>query len=254
MFPSLFGLSEPAPERRLRVQSVATRRASLPCTIDVSRPRTRDNTTSTSLNAKPYSRTRWRQSDAGISKQTFTIEKPEVAENYYSCCASIDQHNRCRQDDLMLERKLRTQDWSFRVNTTVLGICIADALLLYLGEHGKKNHMLQRTFYKDLCVPPIENRYDSFQLRRRSSVEKTCKVFAERRSSGIGIHLTPTKKKRTNNGTITKFARQNTCRVCKKKKSTHSCSHCSEFGDDVWLCHTSAGRDCFMEHLAICHE
>ena len=44
VFSSLFGLSEPAPESRLRLQSVATRRASLPCTIDVSRPRTRDTT------------------------------------------------------------------------------------------------------------------------------------------------------------------------------------------------------------------
>ena len=44
MFPVLFGLSEPEPERRLILQSVATNRASLPCTIDVSRPRTRDTT------------------------------------------------------------------------------------------------------------------------------------------------------------------------------------------------------------------
>ena len=45
MFPFLFGLSELAPERRLHLQSVATRGASLPCTIDISRPRTRDTTT-----------------------------------------------------------------------------------------------------------------------------------------------------------------------------------------------------------------
>ena len=51
MFSSLFGLSEPAPERRLRLQSAATRRASLPCTIDVSRPRTRDTTGKTNENA-----------------------------------------------------------------------------------------------------------------------------------------------------------------------------------------------------------
>ena len=47
VFPSLFGSSEQAPERRLRLQSVATRRASLPCTVDVSRPRTRDTTRET---------------------------------------------------------------------------------------------------------------------------------------------------------------------------------------------------------------
>ena len=45
MFPCFFGLSERAPERRLRLKSVATRRASLPCTIDVSRPRTRNTIT-----------------------------------------------------------------------------------------------------------------------------------------------------------------------------------------------------------------
>ena len=54
---------------------------------------------------------------------------------------------------------------------------------------------------------------------------------------------------------VTKHARQNNYRVCKTKKTTHVCSVCSELkGEDVWICHTSAARDCFMEHLAHCHD
>jgi hypothetical protein len=42
-----------------------------------------------------------------------------------------DRHNRCRQDDLMLERKYQTQDWSIRVNHSLLGIVSVDSWLLY---------------------------------------------------------------------------------------------------------------------------
>jgi hypothetical protein len=34
------------------------------------------------------------------------IPQPKAAEIYYDTASSIDQHNRCRQDDLPIERKL----------------------------------------------------------------------------------------------------------------------------------------------------
>ena len=45
---------------------------------------------------------------------------------YYSACAMVDRHNICRQDDLDLEKKVGTQEWSKRFNTSLLGICIVD--------------------------------------------------------------------------------------------------------------------------------
>ena len=155
----------------------------------------------------------------------------------------------------MLERKLRTQDWSFRVNTTILGICIVDAWLLFCGEQVARLHICQREFYEDLAFSLIENRYDTIGLRKRTGTTNNFVVLPARRTSGVGVHLTPTKKRRKRNGMVTKHARQNNCRVCKTKKTTHVCSVCSELkGEDVWICHTSAARDCFMEHLAHCHD
>ena len=60
----------------------------------------------------PYNRTRWRPvdqtpSNAPPSRVDLVIAQPIAAEIYYFVCGLIDQHNRCRQDDLQLERKLK---------------------------------------------------------------------------------------------------------------------------------------------------
>ena len=65
-----------------------------------------------------------------------TIPQPKAAEIYYSTCASIDQHNRARQDDLILERKLGTHDWSKSLNSLLLEMCIVDAWLAFHGCRG----------------------------------------------------------------------------------------------------------------------
>ena len=52
----------------------------------------------------------------------FEINQPRVDEIYYPRNPKIDENNRTRQDDLQLERKLQTNDWSIRVNTAILGM------------------------------------------------------------------------------------------------------------------------------------
>ncbi len=56
----------------------------------------------------PIVRTRWRQigddPEADPTRVELTIAQPRAAEVYYSACTKIDQHNRDRQDTLMLER------------------------------------------------------------------------------------------------------------------------------------------------------
>ena len=182
------------------------------------------------------------------------VWQPEVAENYYRACAASDQHNRCRQDYLMLERKLQTHDWSFRINCSILGIIVVDSWLLYAGECWWRAKLSWREFYEDLATALIENRYDTSRpsVRLGESVLGDCTPV--RRSSGIGIHLTTTKKRRKKNGVETPFALQNNCKVC-KRETTHECSACFErCGDHVWLCHTVTQRDCFMIHLNDRHE
>jgi hypothetical protein len=59
------------------------------------------------------------------------IPQPQGAELYYSSCGMIDRHNWCQHDDLQLEKKLGTLDWSMRVNTSLLGMCIVDTWYAY---------------------------------------------------------------------------------------------------------------------------
>jgi Transposase IS4 len=88
--------------------------------------------TASSLTAgTPYRRNRWRQVDATPNADPERVEhiipQPEAAEIYYDTCGLIDRHNRCRQNDLSLEKKFGTMDWSMRVNMTVLGMIVVDS-------------------------------------------------------------------------------------------------------------------------------
>jgi hypothetical protein len=68
-------------------------------------------------------RQRWRQLDSeegGAARTTTLTEQPKCVELYYSACAMIDRHNRCRQDTLGIEKKIGTLDWDKRVNFSVL--------------------------------------------------------------------------------------------------------------------------------------
>ena len=78
------------------------------------------------------------------------VRQPKASELYYSACAMVDRHNRCRQDDLDLEKKLGTQDWSKRFNMSLLGICIADTWLAY-RQVTQNKHEIQREFYSFLA-------------------------------------------------------------------------------------------------------
>jgi hypothetical protein len=63
-----------------------------------------------------------------------TIPQPMAAGLVYSVAAGIiDQHNCCRQDNLQLERKLMTCDWSLCVNFSILGMHIIDTWLAWKG-------------------------------------------------------------------------------------------------------------------------
>eukprot|EP00170_Pyropia_yezoensis_P001789 contig_7652_g1793 len=81
----------------------------------------------------------------------------------------IDRHNRCRQDDLRLEHKLVTYDWSMRVNLSLLGICVVDAWLLYSGARGAAAALAQSQFYEDLAAQLIDNAFDTVGVRPHSA-------------------------------------------------------------------------------------
>ena len=75
--------------------------------------------------------------------------------------------------------------------------------------------------------------------------------------SGLGIHLTPTKKNRKLHGKITTYLKQGYCNVC-KRKTKYICSLCDHVhdndGNETFICHTSTGRDCFLKHIQMKHR
>ena len=46
---------------------------------------------------------------------------------------AIDKHNRCRQDDLNLEKKVATHSWDKRVGISIFGMYVVDAWHMYHG-------------------------------------------------------------------------------------------------------------------------
>ena len=226
------------------------------------------STTSSLANGVPYSRERWRQvdvttPDAPPERVELTIPQPKAAEIYYSTCASIDQHNRARQDDLMLERKLGTHDWSKRLNSSLLAMCIVDAWLAYHGcRGGALCSTTQHEFYEDLAEQLIDNAYDGLGRRHRASDGGTpspARAPTNDHSSGVDAHLTPTKrKKRTRDGLETKYTMQGRCMECNLPGTTQVCSECTESPantkTDNFLCSTRKGKQCFRAHIQKYHN
>jgi hypothetical protein len=218
-----------------------------------------------------YAKTRWRQiapveSNEDPVRVERTIPQPKAAELFYSVAASsIDRHNRSRQDNLQLERKLGTHDWSTRVNFSILGMHIVDTWLAWKGLSLCKDGEVEDVFSEYLAEELIDNEYDSFirtRIRQRrpgdDSVSASPDAIGHDGSpkSGMGVYLTPTKKRRKSNGGMTKYSAQRHCKVC-HLKTTYECNGCRELGTNakaVFLCHSRTGRDCFAKHTTTHHS
>lgn len=198
---------------------------------------------------------RWRQRGGGPDRVALTVAQPEAVELYYSCCARVDRHNRCRQDDLRLEHKLGTHSWSQRVILSILGMCIVDAWLLYCGARGPRATLTQNQFYEDLAADLIENNYEAVGLRSRNAGESE-ESDVKQPAYGVGFHLTPTNKRRsTGSAQACDQRAQRACSVCKRKGTSYVCSGCRESKTgEVYCCGPKTGRSCFEEHLNVSHE
>ena len=107
-------------------------------------------------------RKRWRQinpeADTDPERVELRVEQPKTCELYYATCASIDQHNRHRQDTLKLETKLETNSWDKRVNTTLFGMCVVDTWLAWSQVNTYKlSTSTESDFYRDLVEELIDN-------------------------------------------------------------------------------------------------
>ena len=211
----------------------------------------------------PYSRCRWRQeseeANAPPARVTLTIKQPQIAEIYYSTCGAIDRHNRYRQDDLRIEKKIETKDWSVRVNLSIFAMIVVDSWLVYSAF--KDGSTKQKDFYSILAEELIDNTYDtrSGARRQRSSPNGTTYQEACMRAvesgcarAGVLTHLTPVKRLKNAKGEKTKFRYQGRCKEC-QKKTTWQCSDCNDSEKTVYLCATKNGLRCFLDHITRNH-
>lgn len=117
-----------------------------------------------------------------------------VAKIYCGCCSEIDRHNRCRQDDLQLERKLGTHDWSTRVNHLLFGIRVVEAWQLYRAARGPAASFLQALFYAKLASELIENTQGVTSTRMRTGLGGVSEHEPDL-ADGVDTHLQPTAKR-----------------------------------------------------------
>ena len=216
-------------------------------------------TTSSLDEGTPCSRERWRQVDqeenADAELVELTIPQPKAAELYYNTCSAIDNHNRKRQDDIMVEKKLGTHDWSKRVALSIFSMCVVDAFLVYKGCRDDDTLKI-RDFIEQLSSELILNEYDKVRGRRSRNTSRESPggsaSSGDKRAPTAAMYLAPTKKMRRNNSHRT----QGHCLVC-KRHTTWICQGCKSDNPDKepWICssHTKLERQCFHTHLSEVH-
>ena len=213
--------------------------------------------------APPIMRDRWRQvdrtPDAEPSRESIVISQPNCSKNYYENCGMIDRHNRIRQDDLAIEKKLGTLDWSRRVNLSIFSMCVVDAFLLHRGCTGSKESPDE--FFSKLAEEMIES--GRVARATREAIRQADELAEARKrsiASGLGPHLTPNKKRRKSPGKengggnkVLNQASQKRCSYC-HRKTTWICSQCNDETDKVvGICHTKTRSECWEHHMESFH-
>jgi hypothetical protein len=178
-----------------------------------------------------------------------TVNQPKAAEVYYDVCGKIDQHNRRRHDTLNVEKKIKVHDWSMRVNLSIFAMIVVDTYLVY-SQLQEGNTECEKDFYAYLAEELIDNSFNGVARRPRLLPGMASPELIGRdglpRSGGHDPHITPTKRRRFNKPNQ---LHQGKCCIC-SRKATDVCSKCRyEHENEVWICHTKTGRDCFLGHV-----
>ena len=218
---------------------------------------------------KEYTRDRWRQPGQDLEfldtpnnqdavRQQLTVPQPEVCEIYYDTCAAIDQHNRHRQDTLQIERKMQTKDWHKRVTTSLFGMYVVDAWLMYKGcttaNADATPKLSQNKFYCQLAEELIDNNQDKVRTHSKSGGNSAQNPYLMPISSVPVLRATK-KQKILKNGKATTFCAQGRCRVCIKGQPTTVCAACEDsLGKTLFFCDEHSGQNCFPIQIQNCHS
>jgi hypothetical protein len=136
---------------------------------------------------------------------------------------------------------------------SIFGMVVVDSWMLYKGCTGG-DKMSQTDYYKALIDGLIDNTYyDQSVEKIRVSARSVAKgTAASVGTSGTGLHLTPTKRKRESVESTVPRRLQYRCKVC-QKKTVMVCSICrndGKYGDSqAAYCHPVTNRGCFRAHI-----
>ena len=214
--------------------------------------------------AAPILRTRLRQVEtedpnAPPESVVVAIEQPLASSIYYSAAAKIDQHNRTRQADLAIERKLGTDLWWKRVDLSLFSMVVVDAF--YMHKHCTGSQEPPSEFFNKLAEEMIDYEL-STRLQQSAAIDRHRQgddnpfipgTSAHRRNS-FGPHLTPTRRMKDSPPGARKMTRhrqQGRCCSCKTRKTTWTCSSCRT---EVFLCHTKDRLACWDRHFMEVHQ
>lgn len=64
------------------------------------------STVSISIRTSEQGRVRWQELSNGLDRRVVSVSLTLMVGIYYDGCAKIDQHNRCRQDNVDIEKKI----------------------------------------------------------------------------------------------------------------------------------------------------
>ena len=91
-----------------------------------------------------------------------------MIKKYYDICADIDFHNRQRQDDMELERIVKTETWWERVCMSVFGVIAVDTAKVYSEVvHQSEVDEIRDDLFKKLTHEMIFNDIDIPESRIR---------------------------------------------------------------------------------------
>ena len=135
----------------------------------------------------------------------------------------IYRHNCSRQATLNTKRKYGTHNWDLRVNLSILSIIVVDTWCVVKGTLASRLNNSEDDFYTKLDDKMIDNTmYEAQRTRGRTSnfIYTTWRISLlhthdRRVSSGVGVHVTSTNKKRNNKGYCTNYMQQDWCSDCK---------------------------------------
>jgi hypothetical protein len=198
------------------------------------------------------SRTRWRNSDIntdGVEEYKIDIPAPQIVHEYFKFNGEIDSHNRKRQHDVNIEKKLQVKEWHRRAISSIIGMVAVDAFLMYKGSRVKETEAMNiKDFIRLMAGEMITNKLDHIGISSSSLRKKRgAAVVIQDGLPALPLKLAPPRPIACPDKGKDKDkqrAFRAACEVCKDKTS-FICSHCIK---RTFVCQDGEWK-CFMSHL-----